>query len=93
MSPLLNFVSDDEDNHVPPELKQFSFSLKMARKIGEAGRNTDICQGNVTILYKNYVFTKSQNLLETHTFLLKNQKLFFLKFQKPSSAHLLVKKC
>jgi len=44
MSPLLNFVSDDEDNHVPPELKQFSFSLKMARKIGEAGRNTDICQ-------------------------------------------------
>ena len=49
MTPFLNFVSDDEDQFVPKELKRFSFDLKMAKKIGEAGKNTDICQGNVII--------------------------------------------
>jgi len=44
MTPYLNFVSDDEDQFVPKELKRFSFGLKMAKKIGEAGKNTDICQ-------------------------------------------------
>merc|ERR1711962_747364 len=44
MSPLLHFVSDDEDQFVPKELKKFSFDLKMAKKVGEAGKNTDICQ-------------------------------------------------
>ena len=47
MTPFLNFVSDDEDQFVPKELKRFSFDLKMAKKIGEAGKNTDICQGNI----------------------------------------------
>ena len=45
MSPLMNFVSDNEDQFVPPELKQFSSNLKVAKKIGEAGKNIDICQG------------------------------------------------
>ena len=49
MTPFLNFVSDDEDQFVPKELKRFSFDLKMAKKIGEAGKNTDICQGSVII--------------------------------------------
>ena len=46
MTPFLNFVSDDEDQFVPTELKRCSSDLKMAKKIGEAGKNTDICQGN-----------------------------------------------
>ena len=58
MSPLLNFVSDDEDKYVPTELKQFSFGLKMARKLGEAGRNTDVCQGKVAIIIKYMFHTK-----------------------------------
>merc|ERR1711962_280450 len=44
MTPLLNFVSDDEDQFVPRELKNYSFDLKIAKKIGEAGKNTDICK-------------------------------------------------
>ena len=45
MLPLMNFVSDNEDQFVPTELKQFSSNLKLARQIGEAGKNIDICQG------------------------------------------------
>ena len=45
MSPLMNFVSDNEDQFVPPELKQFSSNLKVAKKIGEAGKNIDVCEG------------------------------------------------
>ena len=45
MYPLMNFVSDNEDQFIPPELKQFSSNLKLAKKIGEAGKNIDICQG------------------------------------------------
>ena len=45
MSPLMNFVSDNEDQFVPPQLKQFSSNLKLAKKIGEAGKSIDICQG------------------------------------------------
>ena len=45
MSPLMNFVSDNEDQFVPPELKQFSSNLKLAKKIGQAGRNIETCQG------------------------------------------------
>ena len=45
MSPLMNFVSDNEDQFIPPELKQFSSNLKLAKKIGEAGKSIDICQG------------------------------------------------
>ena len=58
MTPFLNFVSDDEDQFVPKELKRFSFDLKMAKKIGEAGKNTDICQGNVIInnVYVTLIF-------------------------------------
>jgi len=44
MAPLMNFVSDDEDQFVPTELKRFSFDLKMAKKIGAAGKNTELCQ-------------------------------------------------
>jgi len=44
MSPLMNFVSDNEDQFVPPGLKEFSSNLKLAKKIGEAGKNIDICQ-------------------------------------------------
>ena len=45
MLPLMNFVSDNEDQFVPTELKQFSSNLKLAKQIGEAGKNIDICQG------------------------------------------------
>ena len=45
MSPLMNFVSDNEDQFVPAELKQFSSNLTLAKKIGEAGKNIEICQG------------------------------------------------
>jgi len=44
MSPLMNFVSDNEDQFVPAELKQFSSNLTLAKKIGEAGKNIEICQ-------------------------------------------------
>jgi len=44
MSPLMNFVSDNEDQFVPADLKQFSSNLKFAKKIGEAGKNIEICQ-------------------------------------------------
>ena len=56
MTPLLNFVSDDEDQFVPRELKRFSFDLKMAKKIGEAGKNTDICQGNIIIYNFSFIY-------------------------------------
>ena len=45
MSPLMNFVSDNEDQFVPAELKQFSANLKLAKKIGQAEKNIEICQG------------------------------------------------
>ena len=45
MSPLMNFVSDNEDQFVPPGLKEFSSNLKLAKKIGQDGRNIEICQG------------------------------------------------
>jgi len=45
MSPLMNFVSDNEDQFVSEELKQFSSNLKLAKKIGQAGRNIETCQG------------------------------------------------
>merc|ERR1712133_150802 len=44
MSPLMNFVSDNEDQFVSEELKQFSSNLKLAKKIGQAGRNIETCQ-------------------------------------------------
>jgi len=44
MSPLMNFVSDNEDQFVSEELKQFSSNLKVAKKIGQAGRNIETCQ-------------------------------------------------
>ena len=56
MSPLMNFVSDNEDQFVPAELKQFSANLKLAKKIGQAEKNIEICQG------KNY----SLSLKEIH---------------------------
>ena len=45
MSPLMNFVSDNEDQFIPAELKQFSSNLKLAKKIGQAGKNIEICEG------------------------------------------------
>ena len=45
MSPLMNFVSDNEEKFVPAEMKQFSSDLKLAKKIGQAGKNIEICQG------------------------------------------------
>ena len=45
MSPLMNFVSDNEDQFFPAELKQFSSNLILAKKIGQAGNNVEICQG------------------------------------------------
>jgi len=44
MSPLMNFVSDNEEKFVPAEMKQFSSDLKLAKKIGQAGKNIEICQ-------------------------------------------------
>ena len=45
MSPLMNFVSDNEDQFVPVQLKQFSSNLILAKKVGQAGNNIEICQG------------------------------------------------
>ena len=45
MSPLMNFVSDNEDQLVSEELKQFLSNLKLAKKIGQVGRNIETCQG------------------------------------------------
>jgi len=44
MSPLMNFVSDNEDQFVPVQLKQFSSNLILAKKIGQAGNNIEICK-------------------------------------------------
>ena len=45
MSPLMNFVSDNEDQFVPKEMKQFSYNLKLAKKMGEAGKSIELCRG------------------------------------------------
>ena len=45
ISPLMNLVSDNKDQFVPVELKQFSSNLILAKKIGQAGNNVEICQG------------------------------------------------
>lgn len=44
LNPILNFVSDDEEQYVPNQLKKFGKQLKIARKVGEAGKNIELCE-------------------------------------------------